>query len=623
MVNTKKHGDPMRYLIVIFAVLAISSTAYAAQTTVNTASDTFETAANRQQAMNTELYAQYPTKWTSGEAYTTDNQMVVHGGAIYICTSNHTAGASTEPGVGVSWATVWKFWGAALYQPLDSDLTIYAGITPSANVQSYLAAATYAAMRTLLDLEPGTDFYSISAADAAFQPLESTLIDIADGTIAENLVNTANPWADNEVADDITASNYLPLAGGTLTGELVVDELGIEGQPTDSIADCSSFAATGGGIFYDDSEGKWKKCQDNVLTDLDTNTGTATAWDDIGNPDANDEIDFGSYVIELNVEDFQIGDGGGTNYFRFWSDGGTIKLQPYGNAVMVTGTQTVTNDAAIRTGTTAAQYFYLSAYDVGATSYTPLLGLYAHATVPYARFGNQATNYVQINDAGQGTFGGSAGFDFSGGSHTWPTFNQSTTGNASTASALAANGSNCSAGSYPLGVDENGAVEGCTDATTEIDSAISIHASNASAHRDEDAVEALIFDNDNTGDLETTGYVSGQAKVVTDASGAITITINSVNYGTDTGDADIPDGACDAAGDVGNWVVLISDTADTYSLTSDDASNVFILPDLTALDAGDELDVDGSQVSVVCVAAETWKVTGYIGAAPTDGGVAD
>lgn len=45
--------------------------------------------------------------------------------------------------------------------------------------------------------------------------------------------------------------------------------------------------------------------------------------------------------------------------------------------------------------------------------------------------------------------------------------------NADTSNALAANGSNCSAGSYPLGVDASGAVEGCTDATTEIDSAIS------------------------------------------------------------------------------------------------------------------------------------------------------
>jgi hypothetical protein len=45
-------------------------------------------------------------------------------------------------------------------------------------------------------------------------------------------------------------------------------------------------------------------------------------------------------------------------------------------------------------------------------------------------------------------------------------------GNAGTATALAANGANCGAGEYPLGVDASGAVESCTDATTEINTEI-------------------------------------------------------------------------------------------------------------------------------------------------------
>lgn len=40
-------------------------------------------------------------------------------------------------------------------------------------------------------------------------------------------------------------------------------------------------------------------------------------------------------------------------------------------------------------------------------------------------------------------------------------------GNADTATALASNGANCSAGSFPLGVDASGAVESCTDVWTE------------------------------------------------------------------------------------------------------------------------------------------------------------
>lgn len=43
---------------------------------------------------------------------------------------------------------------------------------------------------------------------------------------------------------------------------------------------------------------------------------------------------------------------------------------------------------------------------------------------------------------------------------------------AATATALAANGGNCGAGEYPLGVDASGAVENCTDAGTEIGTSI-------------------------------------------------------------------------------------------------------------------------------------------------------
>lgn len=57
----------------------------------------------------------------------------------------------------------------AAFQPLDADLTIYAGITPSADVQAILGAANYAAIRTLLTLVPGVDIqgYDADLATAA------------------------------------------------------------------------------------------------------------------------------------------------------------------------------------------------------------------------------------------------------------------------------------------------------------------------------------------------------------------------------------------------------------------------------------------------------------------------
>lgn len=51
-------------------------------------------------------------------------------------------------------------------QAYDADLTTYAGITPSANVQTLLSAADYAAVRTSLALVPGTDILGLPASSA-------------------------------------------------------------------------------------------------------------------------------------------------------------------------------------------------------------------------------------------------------------------------------------------------------------------------------------------------------------------------------------------------------------------------------------------------------------------------
>lgn len=106
-----------------------------------------------------------------------------------------------------------------------------------------------------------------------------SLFDDNDGTYSFRAI------ADGDIPDTITVSNYLPLAGGTVTDEIVLDENGIEFQETDTLTDCSSFATTGGGIFYDDSEGKFKKCQDNTLTDLDTSGSISVSDDESTNDD--------------------------------------------------------------------------------------------------------------------------------------------------------------------------------------------------------------------------------------------------------------------------------------------------------------------------------------------------
>jgi len=71
----------------------------------------------------------------------------------------------------------------------------------------------------------------------------------------------------------------------------------------------------------------WDTANTQIVCNSEGGAG-ATAWDDIGNPDAADEIDFGAYITELNVADFRIGDGG-ANYVGF---NGTPLLSFNGNA---------------------------------------------------------------------------------------------------------------------------------------------------------------------------------------------------------------------------------------------------------------------------------------------------
>jgi len=64
---------------------------------------------------------------------------------------------------------------------------------------------------TYMDGDGGCDDIS-----SVYEAADATLTDIADGTINENLVNTAHPWTDNEVSDTLTCSNLV-------SGSAVVD----------------------------------------------------------------------------------------------------------------------------------------------------------------------------------------------------------------------------------------------------------------------------------------------------------------------------------------------------------------------------------------------------------------
>lgn len=192
---------------------------------------------------------------------------------------------------------------SSVYQPLDADLTTYAGITPSANVQSLLGSADYAAMRGLLDLEAGTDFYSVSGADAAFLPLsvvKSAIwpsgASIADGTqCADSAKTTINSGpvvmaiicADND-ASSIYGDVTMPDSwnGGTVTFEMsyiqtAADTSALNGDIT---AQCHASGETvnstwGSEVAMDDAAVSGSNIIDHLTSGAVTPAGTCAAGD--------------------------------------------------------------------------------------------------------------------------------------------------------------------------------------------------------------------------------------------------------------------------------------------------------------------------------------------------------
>lgn len=134
-----------------------------------------------------------------------------------------------------------------------------------------LPASAFA--QTFLDDDNATEALTTLGAQAA----DATLTDIADGTIAENLVNTANPWADNEVANDLT------IADGTI-GTSTINLLSSDASPSTTAGQIRHDSTvtgllTGALAWYDGDEVRYLVDLD-VLPSDDTYVVAYSATDD-------------------------------------------------------------------------------------------------------------------------------------------------------------------------------------------------------------------------------------------------------------------------------------------------------------------------------------------------------
>ncbi|MHC4064640.1 MAG: beta strand repeat-containing protein [Planctomycetota bacterium] len=93
-------------------------------------------------------------------------------------------------------------------------------------------------------------------------------------------------------------------------------------------------------------------------------------------------------------------------------------------------------------------------------------------------------------------------------------------------------GANCAAGSYPLGVDAAGAIQNCSDATTEIDSAISTHTGVSTAHHTPTVDEFCTDDACTVGQDDTVILADGAAPT-TDGQIEFDSTLERIQVGDD------------------------------------------------------------------------------------------
>lgn len=100
---------------------------------------------------------------------------------------------------------------SGVFQPLDADLTTYAGISPSANVQTFLGGADYAALRTQLGLVIGTNvqaFDSDLSLYAAITPAANTQTFLGAANYAAMRTQLALTIGTNVQAFDADLTTY-------------------------------------------------------------------------------------------------------------------------------------------------------------------------------------------------------------------------------------------------------------------------------------------------------------------------------------------------------------------------------------------------------------------------------
>lgn len=199
-----------------------ASSASAAATSAGAASSSASSASTNAAA----LLASWKGTWLTSTAYAIGDR-VYDGGSSYICTSAHTSGASTEPGVGGSWTTKWDILALKGSSGAGSGDVVAAN-----NGSEYSAMAS--AFRTNLGLTIGTN---IEAWDADLDALAgasyaANKMSYWTGTHAIGLIDTTS--FGRSLLDAADAAGLRTLAGAGTVSTLASDTDGALAADSDS-----------------------------------------------------------------------------------------------------------------------------------------------------------------------------------------------------------------------------------------------------------------------------------------------------------------------------------------------------------------------------------------------------
>lgn len=160
--------------------------------------------------------------------------------------------------------------GDARWSLLGHTHTVSQLSDATANGRSLISSANYASMRALLDLEAGTDFYSIAAANAAFQPIDTDLTTIAGLTATSDSFMQAkgSAWAARTIAQ---VKTDLGLTGTNSGDQSTIAGFSSTKAQFDTAASDGNFSWVGNALTADHVGGNWKVFYTNgsgVITEL-------------------------------------------------------------------------------------------------------------------------------------------------------------------------------------------------------------------------------------------------------------------------------------------------------------------------------------------------------------------